>query len=597
MSERGTGELEGASHSARADLLGSVPIFAGLTKALRVEIASASSTVQLPAGSWLFRQDDSADSLYVVLSGRLEVIVETPRRQVVRVLGRGAAVGELALVTESTRSASVLARRDTGLLELTRTQFGELLAGEPEFALALTRELGRELRASRALIPPPSTIPTTITLIGLATSRALPDVCTGLVSGLGRAGRVARMEEPEGVDASRFGPLLDRLEGSHRQVLLVVGSPIDGGSWTEFCLRQSDRIVALVSESDETPDWLQQYPRLQGCDLLVHQSAVDGSGIGRWVEALNPRATHLLREGPSFDGDLERAARRLAGKSVGIVLSGGGARGLAHIGVLDELLASGIAIDRVGGCSMGAYVGAMFALEQGPDEIRARCRAEFVDRNPLSDYTIPVVSLVRGTRAMAMLGRTFGRRTIESAPRAFFSVSCDLSSGELVVQDRGPLVESVAASMCVPGVLAPRLSGGRLLVDGGVLNNLPVAPMAASGEGPIIAVDVTAQFQPPQDTLPHRGWPRRREWTAWARRTMLGVDVPSPRLKETLVRSMAIGSVDAVESARRNADLLITPETGAVPMLDFGHMDQMIEVGRQAARTALDSAPEFPRFS
>jgi NTE family protein len=331
------------------------------------------------------------------------------------------------------------------------------------------------------LIPAPTTIPATIALVPIAAARALPEVRDGLLSGLRRAGAVAWIEEPEEGDASVYGPLLDRLEHEHRQVLLAAGSPKDAGIWTQFCLRQADRVALLADVAEEVPEWLEQHPTLQGCDLLIRQPTADGPAIERWVAALNPRTTHALRDGSNFAADLERAGRRLAGRSVGIVLSGGGARGLAHIGVR-RAAGLGGEIDRVGGCSMGAYVGGMVALEQEPREIRSRCREEFVLRNPLSDYTVPALSLVRGNRAMAMLARTFGQRTIESAPRAYFSVSCDLLSGELVVHDRGSLVESVAASMCVPGVLAPRSSGDRLLVDGGVLNNLPVMQMAAAGK-------------------------------------------------------------------------------------------------------------------
>jgi NTE family protein len=309
------------------------------------------------------------------------------------------------------------------------------------------------------------------------------------------------------------------------------------------------------------------------------------------LDALHPRATHIVREGPAFGGDLGRVARRVAGRSVGLVLSGGGARGLAHIGVLQELLAAGLEIDRVGGCSMGAFVGAMFASEQPPEAIRARCHEEFVLRNPLGDYTVPVVSLLRGTRARAMLLRTFGSTTIEELPRSCFCVSCDLLSGELVVHRRGSLLETVGASMSLPGIFAPLARGERLLVDGGVLNNLPVEPMAAMAEGPVIAVDVTARFLPPRSRGAER--PRVRQWTSRARRTVVGVETPLPHLKDTLARAIGIGSVDAVERARRRADLLITPETGVVGLLEFDQLDRMVEIGRRAARAALEAFPGF----
>lgn len=574
-----------------ADSLRAVPILAGLSDELRAEIGSRVTTLQLPAGAWLFRQGEPGDSLYVVRSGSLEAVVETPDPGVVRVLSRGAIVGELALLTESVRSASVRARRDSELLELTRRDFAELLATRPEFALALTRELGRRLQASRALAASPSEVPATITLVPLDSARPWGVIRDTLLEGLRKWGPVALLEGGrDRGDVSAYGPLLDRAEREHRQVLLVAGMPSQDDPWTDFCLRQSDRVLCLGG-AGQVPSWLERYPTLQGADLLfqeAHPGKAERSGL---LDALRPRTTYIVREGPTFAADVRRAARRLAGRSIGVVLSGGGARGLAHVGVLQELVGSGLEIDRVGGCSMGAFVGALFASEQPPEAIRARCHEEFVQRNPLGDYTVPVVSLLRGTRARAMLVRTFGSGTIEELPLDWFCVSCDLLSGELVVHRRGPLLEAVGASMSLPGIFAPLARGDRLLVDGGVLNNLPVEPMAAMAEGPVIAVDVTARFLPPR---PRAERPRAKQWASRARRTVIGAETPLPHLKDTIARAIGIGSVEAVERARRRADLLIAPATGVVGLLEFDQLDRMVEIGRQAARAALDAAPRFP---
>jgi NTE family protein len=185
-----------------------------------------------------------------------------------------------------------------------------------------------------------------------------------------------------------------------------------------------------------------------------------------------------------------------------------------------------------------------------------------------------------------MLNRTFGKTAIEELDRQFFSVSCDLVTGELVVHRTGMLVETVGASMSLPGVLAPVASDGQLLVDGGVLNNLPVGPMAVPDEGPVIAVDVTAQFRPPDGEVHDRA-----QWLFRTRGQSPRGSISLPNLKETLVRAIGIGSVDAVMEARRQADLLIVPETGAVGILEFRALDRMLEAGRDAARAALEAQP------
>jgi NTE family protein len=235
---------------------------------------------------------------------------------------------------------------------------------------------------------------------------------------------------------------------------------------------------------------------------------------------------------------------------------------------------------------MGAFVGAMFALGMPAAEMVARCRREFAERSPLSDYTVPSVAIVRGHRAEAMLRRTFGERLIEWLPRDFFCVSCDLISGELVAHRRGPLYEAVGASMCLPAILPPVAQDGRLLVDGGVLNNLPVEPMAASVEGPVIASDVTAQFTVSPASTQHgmaRAWLSRRI-------AVRGADkAPLPGFKDTLIRSITIGSIDNLAIGRRRADVLIEPPTTGTGMLEFAAIDRMVAAGRQAALDVLAS--------
>jgi predicted acylesterase/phospholipase RssA len=380
-----------------------------------------------------------------------------------------------------------------------------------------------------------------------------------LARALGRWRRVACLDLLE--DASARCDALDRCERDHDHVLLKGSFDVEH-SWNEFCARQADRTFCLAT-GRHVPDWIARHPELTGCELVFCRSdpgRFDGSAMLRAVSA---RGSHMARDGESFDASVEALSRRLAGRSVGLVLSGGGARGLAHVGVLAELASEGIEVDRVAGCSMGAFIGAMLAAGRDPESIRRTCEAELLRRNPLGDYTVPVRSLVRGRRGLDMLARVFGSVRFEELDRELFAVSCDLVSGELVVDRRGLVADAVAASMSLPGVLPPVPRGGQLLVDGGVLNNLPVQEMAATGEGPVIAVDVTAQFGGPS------GGAQR------------------PRLKEVLVRAISLGGVDAVNAARRDADLLIEPQVGDVGMLDFRKLDRVVEAGRRAAREAL----------
>jgi NTE family protein len=546
------------SASTRSDFLRAVPILAGISQALRSQIADHARWVNLTAGEWLFRQGEAGDSLYVVRTGRLEVVLEHPETAAVRQLGRCAVVGELALLTASPRSASVRAVRDTELLCLGREDFAALLRSEPEFAVALTRELGRELQASRPIAAPERPRPATITLLEVGDSSAFGPFTRTLTRDLGELAKIAVLD---GTNRSleEHGELLDRLERDHDHVVLLAGSGAEE-DWTRFCLRQSDRVIA-VSEHGNLPA-AERFASLATAEVLDRAAASDGHRIA------------VL-------------ARRLAGRSIGVVLSGGGARGLAHIGVFAELLAAGITIDRIGGCSMGAFVGALFADGRDAREIRDLSRAELVLQNPLNDYTVPLVSVLRGGRARAMVERTFGDREIEQLEHLYYATSCDLVTGHEVVHREGRLAEAVAASMCLPGVFPPVARFGGLLVDGGVINNLPVQPMASTNEGPVIAVDVSAGFVAPEARLPRSGRPRARRLAARTRQALVGSRELLPNFKEVLTRAIGIGSIDSVAIARGQADVLITPSVADVDTLDFSQLDRVIEMGRRAARAAL----------
>jgi NTE family protein len=554
-----------------------VPLFADLDSELRAEVASRATTVELAAGEWLFHQGDPGDSMYVVLLGRLEVLIESPELTLIRVAGAGAALGELALLNDTPRSAGVRARRDSRLLRVDREQFTVLLEEVPSFAQALTRTLAALLQDSRALTPEPTPLPATIAVVAArAGGPSTAELAARLAALLGPG--TALLDEPGEAPGDR----LDRAERENERVLLVSETPAGSDRWTDFCVRQADRLL-LVAEGDPPPG---PAARLGAGRREVLLTGRPRSGaLAGWLERTGAPSGRLIGSPGGWSRTLRPLARSLTGRSTALVLSGGGARGLAHIGVIDALLEAGVQVDRVAGCSMGAMIGSQFAMGLEPDVIRANCAAELIDRNPLGDYTVPLVSLVRGVRAKAMVERLYGERLIEELPREFFCVSADLVTSELVLHRRGRLFEAVGASFCLPAIGPPVMLEGRLLVDGGVLNNLPAEPLAATGEGTVIASDVTAQFQV---TRRSRAAARRARF----RETVLGLGHEVPlRLPEVVVRTITLGSIDTVEASQRHADLVIRPAVEGVGVVDFDRIDDLRRAGRDAARAALDADP------
>jgi predicted acylesterase/phospholipase RssA/CRP-like cAMP-binding protein len=532
-------------------LLRDVPLFANLPDAQLHELTTLARPVSLPAGAVLFERGAPGDALYVIRHGRLEVLVDG---EVVREAGRGEVLGELALLTGEPRNATVRARRDAELYAVHRGDLDVLLA-DPASARALVRHLAARIPGSAT--PVPVRTADVIALVPFDAPSA-PALVRRLADRLAaELSRHALLTVLDGGVAQ--GPArLDAAEAAHELVLLVSESPDD--AWARFCLRQADRPLLLADAS--CPGLRPAAHPLPPTARLV---LVGDAGPEPWLRAIaadveHPPPHHLVGADLPAD-DIARLARRVSGRAVGLVLSGGGARGLAHIGVVDELRRAGIVIDRIGGTSMGAVIAGLVALGADQADMVEIARRELVVRRPFGDVTWPRHALVRGIRLATSLRRAYGTARIEEQRMPFFTVSVDLVAAEKVVHRSGPIADAVALSVRLPGIVPPLRVGNRLHVDGGVLDNLPIGVMAAEGEGPVLAVDVAQPFgESAAAALPH--------------------------IVDTVGRAMTIGSRRPDDPARALAREVIVPDLGDLGMFDFRRLDELVERGRAAGRAA-----------
>jgi predicted acylesterase/phospholipase RssA len=265
--------------------------------------------------------------------------------------------------------------------------------------------------------------------------------------------------------------------------------------------------------------------------------------------------------------DLHPLAARIAGRSIGLVLGGGGARGFAHLGVLDELEKAGIRVDRFAGTSMGAVIAGLGARGLNAEAADGYAYEYFVRHNPISDYAVPSKGLVRGRRTVTLLHEAFAGLLVEELPKEFRCVSVDLLAREAVVHRRGVVADVIGCSLRLPGLYPPYVYNDRLHVDGGVLNNLPISTLACP-EGPVIAVSIGLGSGGPGSTRSD-GPPK------------------VPGIGDTLMRTMTIGSQRETDACLGLAEVVIRPDTRAVGLLEFHQIDAAREAGRAAAREAL----------
>lgn len=582
-------------------LLSGIGPFAGLSDSSRQALAARAHSVHLQAGSTLMREGGPGDALYAVVSGRLRVFAAQPdgSQAAVGEISAGEVVGEMALLSDEPRSATVKAVRDSHLLEIAREDFEHIGREEPtvtlEIAKLMVARLSRSIHRrsgggrvrSLAIVPAGgggSLDGFAVQLeAALQTGGTVAIVSAGLIeAGLGRDHVSSLPGSPADFEVVTW---LNRLEGLHDMVVYVAERELS--PWTARCLRQADRVL-LVARAGGSPDIgeIESSLSRDRSDarattelVIVHSpgTAMPG-GTVRWRSGREIAAHHHVRDGSPED--FGRLARSLSGRAVGLVLSGGGARGLAHLGVMQALEEARIPVDLVGGASFGALMAAFRA--RGDDAQRAREAVQrfLIDRGSPIDVTAPAAALTGGKRIVSMLQDGFGDLSIDDLWHRFFCVSSNLTKGHLQVHTTGPVWQAVRASISIPGLFPPVNSGnGDVLVDGAVMNNLPVDVMRSlNGGGPVLAVSLRGEFSLRSEDLPHHGV--LSGWKVFGRRfNPFASALELPGLVDILLRTTEVGSVLSSRAMEQQADLVFHPPVNDVGLLDFSAIDRLIEAG------------------
>jgi NTE family protein len=302
--------------------------------------------------------------------------------------------------------------------------------------------------------------------------------------------------------------------------------------------------------------------------------------------------------------------------SISLVLGSGGARGYAHIGVIEELVAQGFAIRSISGSSMGALVGGIHAagkLDVYRDWVRSLVRLDVLR---LLDWTLSGGGFIKGDRIVGMLKELIGDIDIEELPIAYTAVAVDLDAQREVWLSRGPLFDAIRASIAIPTVFRPHRYQGRLLVDGGLLNPLPVSPTLRDFTDATIAIDVNAppeslhgsahgerpivhetpELLPPGDDAQ----PSERPRSHYGQRIADFIDahmgkreqrivMREPGAVELFARSLDLvqETITQLKLAAQPPDLLITIPRNACTFYEFHRADELIELGRRRTREAL----------
>jgi len=282
-------------------------------------------------------------------------------------------------------------------------------------------------------------------------------------------------------------------------------------------------------------------------------------------------------------------------KSVSLVLSSGGARGVAHIGIIEELTRQGYEINSISGTSMGALVGGIYASGNLPVFREWMCKLDKMDVINLMDFTISTDGLVKGNRIIKRLKNIVPDVKIEDLPISFTAVATDIKNKKEKVFDQGSLYEAIRASISIPTVLKPCIQDGMVLIDGAVMNPIPINRVKRGENDLLIAVDVNAPIPTAKHSTSLKKTPDEIELTYFNLLLKKGIKF-LPKFPDTQLNyytllsqsgSLMIQQLSALTIQLGKPDILINIPMNSYGPFHFYKSEEIIDTGATAMRKAL----------
>ena len=541
----------------------------------------------VPGGQPLYAAGSPSEALYLVRSGRLAVLHSAEGRapQVLGIVRPGEPVGEMALIAGTHHTSTVVALRDSEVLALPREQFLIEARRRPMLLAELARLSMLRARMNARTATDGSSHasdPTVFGFLGLVEAAGVRAVVERVARRLRGSGLTVAVVGGEALRQS--SEWFSALEQAHDIVLLAAEA--HEAEWRRVCARQVDQLFLVARQGvAPSPD-----ARLRADEAampnrpieLILTRAGDAARTMQaqgWLDVLGCGKLHQLRDGSEVD--LSRMTRLLTGTGGGACALGrrrarlrsrrrpAGAARSGGADRPDRRRLDGRDRRRAGVC-----------LGWDPHELDARMRAAFVSSNPLGDMALPMIALSGGRRVTMRLQEHFEEVEFADLDLPFFCVSSNLTSGLPQVHDRGIVRHALRASCALPGIMPPVVVDGEVLVDGGVLRNLPTDIMRERCRGPVVGVDValTEDLSAADIESPPSLW-RFLASGAWKR---------GPPLVSLLIRSATVTTHREFAAAREASDLLIAPMIDGVGLQDWKLYDRAVEAGYRSASEALE---------
>ncbi len=601
-------------------------------------------------GTVIYQEDDPSSACYLVLDGACESHRDSPRGDETVALGPGDVFGEADVLGEQGYHRTIRVTEDSVLLRIGRNRLRHLLHERPELAGYLNWKTRGPLAHPGSTGPfTPSPACRVILLASL--SPRVPDshiseqLCANLHSEtkagvllirFTRDANAAPLDEraPFGVtprrneagfstldilvtgdatEAARIGPLLAAWSAEFSYLLVHAGPDLP----IEALVSSLDQCSAAYVLLRQTPEDLYELNllmrELRGMPgmnrskikpILYLEGDEKAHGLCRWIEQSSGVPVHsFLREsrmdplaapGASFGANIRRLAREISGRRVGLALSSGGARGLAHIGVIQVLEENGVEVDVVSGSSMGAYIAAIWGFGydgRHMEKLALEIRSPWELRHLVDFILTPRQGFVRGERAKKRLKKTIGDAHFSDMARPVRIVATRLDTLEREVFTHGEVASAVHASIAIPGICVPVTLDHVTYVDGGIADPMPVDVLAEMGIDRIIAINTIPTTEQIRECIAFEHEAANSGAASGSgffgflnRRLNLAA---GGNMFDIMMRSLHGVQIRVAEASCLGADLVLRPHARDGRWHDFANAGRYIALGRQAAEEHL----------
>jgi len=579
------------------------------------DILSATAYTEVKGGEYLMRRGEDGESMFLLISGRLVALVpdNVGKSIIVGEISRGESVGEMALIhDESKRTADIYAIRDSVLAEIHKSDFEVLIRKYPEFLLHISRLVVDRLKNQLSFQKRPNNF-VVFSLFKADDSEVVNETIELFISTLENFG-IAKVidadfiektlqkgisDSQQEVDQHRISVLLNEMETKHDYLLLI--SNIESDNWSRLCLRHSDYSLVVVDTTlgnhkrpieqvfdDYTPEngWNVKMMLVHSADCKLPDRTL------AWYKDRKINGHHHVRA--KNKKDVSRIVRIVCGRSNGLVLSGGGAKGMAHVGVFKALEEHNIQVDYVCGTSIGSIMAALIAMDMTATEVSNMSEQVFMNNpTPVRDFNLfPFYGLLSGKKIDKLLREVFSDIQIEDLWIPYFCVSSDLTSAKMRLHEIGPLWKSIRASISLPGVFPPVIYENHVLVDGVVFNNIPVDIITKKGVGNVIGVNLdTDEIKKVNvSELPST----LERWSSKLLRK--GKYENLPNMMETIAKSTFAMSENQSRDHFNKIDLFFSPPVYHFGLMDWKSFHEISEIGYKHALELLSTRDDLDNF-